>query len=111
MAICAAPHGRCLRRVLVHCLLFLTILTFIPPPQAVRESKLAQIHQQAADRARAGSRAGSIDLANGPGTGGRSSVDDSVGEHGVNNAGEQGAGTGTMGVDANGTAIGAGDRA
>ncbi|EPT02318.1 hypothetical protein FOMPIDRAFT_1048014 [Fomitopsis schrenkii] len=75
---------------------------------ATRESKLNQIRQQATNRA----RAGSVDsFANGPGTGGRTSVDDSAGEHGMNGSRAQGAGTGTMGVHANGSALGAGNRA
>ncbi|TFY50308.1 hypothetical protein EVJ58_g11103 [Rhodofomes roseus] len=63
--------------------------------RAVRESKLAQIHQHAADRA--GSRAGSTDLSAGP-------------THATDGT-AQTAGTGTMGVDADGTGIAGESRA
>ncbi|EPT02319.1 hypothetical protein FOMPIDRAFT_88996 [Fomitopsis schrenkii] len=74
---------------------------------AARESKLSDVHRHAAERA----RTRSVDFPNGPETdGGRTSVDGPIGEHDLSDAGAQGAGTGTTGVDANGIAISAGDR-
>ncbi|KAI0725113.1 hypothetical protein C8Q72DRAFT_889148 [Fomitopsis betulina] len=67
---------------------------------AARETRLSQIHHHAAESA----RTRSDDFGSRTECGGRTSVD----EHGVKEG--QGAGTGTVGVDANGTAISGGDR-